>query len=410
MLATVRTYIEAHHLLEPDSRVVVALSGGVDSVCLLHLLCDLGYVVTAAHCNFHLRESESERDEAFVRNLCNDIHIPLFVRSFDTSGYAAEQGISVEMAAREQRYAWFEQLRQQHELGAICVAHHMNDQAETLLLNLKRGTGLRGLAGMKPKNGFIVRPLLCVTRRQIEAYAAEQHYPFVTDSTNANTTIRRNAVRAILAAASDTEIRHMALTAERMQQYDALLAALLHGETLPADTEPTLLYELLRPYGFNGSQAADMQAALTTSGKRFETEHFTAYTDHGELRVQSKKLRDTAPTLVRARRAIKTKECLPAATDDYALFDADTLPDRLMLRHWQDGDYFFPICNHGRARKKKLQDFFSDQKMSIREKNTTWLLCNADKPEEIIWVIGHRISDPYKITDKTQQVAELQIE
>ena len=230
MLNTVRTYIRSHRLLTEKARVLVALSGGADSVCLLHMLNDSGYLLTAAHCNFHLRGDESNRDEQFVQNLCENLRIPLHIKHFETETYAREHGISVEMAARELRYAWFEELCKEAGCEAIAVAHHMNDQAETLLLNLRRGTGFRGLEGMKPKNGRIIRPLLCLSRKQIETYCAENHYSFVTDSTNADTTIRRNAVRALLSSSSETEIAHMAHTAELMQQYDALLQAWYAGQ------------------------------------------------------------------------------------------------------------------------------------------------------------------------------------
>ena len=412
MLNTVRTYIRSHRLLTEKARVLVALSGGADSVCLLHMLNDSGYLLTAAHCNFHLRGDESNRDEQFVQNLCENLRIPLHIKHFETETYAREHGISVEMAARELRYAWFEELCKEAGCEAIAVAHHMNDQAETLLLNLRRGTGFRGLEGMKPKNGRIIRPLLCLSRKQIETYCAENHYSFVTDSTNADTTIRRNAVRALLSSSSETEIAHMAHTAELMQQYDALLHALLYGEEIPAESRNTLLYELLAPYGFNATQVENILAALPSSGKRFETADFTATVDHGELHITSKETEydATEPTIIRAVRPRMPKEHYPAAEDDFALFDADLLPAELTLRHWQEGDFFYPICNNGKAKRKKLQDFFSDEKLSLREKDRVWLVCNAEKPEEIVWIIGHRISDLYKINDNTQRVAELQTE
>lgn len=412
MLSTVRTYIQSHGLLSGSAPVLVALSGGADSVCLLHMLRELGYPVIAAHCNFHLRGEESDRDEQFVRTMCEALGVRLLVQSFSTTQYASEHGVSIEMAARELRYAWFEEQRKETGAEAICVAHHKNDQAETLLLNLKRGTGFRGLEGMKPRNGFIVRPLLCLTKAQIMAYCEAHHYPFVTDSTNADTRIRRNAIRALLESFTEQEIAHMAHTAELMQQYDLLLSAFLKNETVPRDAEPALLYELLSPYGFNAAQVEDIRAALPSSGKRFEATDFVATIDHGELHVSSKQTDTSAsePTIVRAVRPRMMKEHYPAATDDFALFDADLLPERLTVRHWREGDRFCPITNKGKAPKKKLQDFFSDLKLSVQEKNQVWLLCNQDNPEEIVWVIGLRISDNYKITPNTKRVAEIQIE
>ena len=423
MLNTVRTYIESHGLLAKEASVVVAVSGGADSVCLLHVLHDLGYSIVAAHCNFHLRGEESDRDEAFVRKLCKEQDIPLVVKHFATKEHAATTGISIEMAARELRYAWFEELREEHRCEAVCVAHHMNDQAETLLLNLQRGTGIRGLVGMKPKNGRIVRPMLCVTRTQIEAYAKEKGYLYVTDSTNADTSIRRNAIRALLATWTETEIAHMAHTAELMGEYDLLLQSLLRADSqvpkmMDSEAEKVLLYELLRPYGFNSTQVDNILATLPSSGQQFRTEHYTACIDHGKLRVSSNEgetavegqEEEVMPVLVRSVRAKKEKEHYPAASEEYALFDADLLPENLGLRHWIEGDSFLPICNHGKAQRKKLQDLFSDKKLSLHEKHAVWIVCDADKPTEIVWVVGHRISNKYKITEKTTRVVELQIE
>jgi len=196
LLRKVEKYISKHNLLQhTDQPVVVALSGGMDSVCLLHILHRLEYQLIAAHCNFHLRGEESERDMHFVENLCKTLGIPLYIKQFDTLTYAETRKLSVEMAARELRYSWFEQLLQEQNAQAIVVAHHESDQAETLLLNLCRGTGLKGLCGMHPKNGHIIRPLLEIAKKDIEAYITLNHISFVTDSTNTDTAIKRNEIR-----------------------------------------------------------------------------------------------------------------------------------------------------------------------------------------------------------------------
>ena len=420
MLQKVQAYVRARAINKEKAHVLVALSGGADSVCLLHVMVDLGYEVEAAHCNFHLRGDESDRDEAFVRALCETVktpsgeslHIPLYVKHFDTTAYAREHGVSIEMAARDLRYAWFEELRQQIGADVIAVAHHMNDQAETLLLNLRRGTGVHGLAGMKPVNGKIVRPLLCVTRREIEEYAQANGYRYVVDSTNSDTRIQRNAVRALLSSSTDAEIEHMAHTAELVQEYDSLLQALLWGTTIPKQSERTLLYELLAPYGFNATQVENILSALPSSGKHFEAENYTAEIDHGELHIRANATESDMekPVVLRAVRPRMPKEHFPDQEAMYALFDADHLPENLMLRHWKEGDSFLPIANKSKAVRKKLQDFFSNLKLSVSEKNRVWLLCNADKQEEIVWVVGYRISDPYKLTDATTRVAEIEVE
>ena len=254
MLKRVSTYIRQHGLLEKDKPVLVAISGGADSVALLDVLLRAEYRCIAAHCNFALRGPESDRDEAFVRDLCARMNVPLEVAHFDTQFYARAHHASIEVAARELRYRWFEEMAQQHGCQAVCVAHHQNDQAETLLLHLRRGTGLRGLCGMRPittnpmkPNGVpVVRPLLCTTRDYIEHYLRDKRgMEWVTDSTNSDTSITRNAIREQLKRYSKSDIEHMAQTAEYMQGYVDILDG---NDTREAGI--VRLYEGIREYGF----------------------------------------------------------------------------------------------------------------------------------------------------------------
>ncbi len=254
MLRRVSTYIRQRGLLDKNKPVLVAVSGGADSVGLLDVLVRAGYRCVAAHCNFHLRGEESNRDEAFVRELCRKMSVELEVAEFDTCAYAHALHISIEMAARELRYKWFDEVGIKYGCQAIAVAHHQNDQAETLLLNLKRGTGLRGLAGMRPispnpmvKEGLpIVRPLLCTTRDYIEHYLRDKRgLEWVIDSTNSDTTISRNAIREQLKNYSIAEIEHMAKTAEYIQGYIDILDG---RDTREAGI--ARLYENLRDCGF----------------------------------------------------------------------------------------------------------------------------------------------------------------
>lgn len=407
MLDRVKKYIQDNQLLPSHAKVIVGLSGGADSVALIYILRALGYACEAAHCNFHLRGEESVRDEHFAQQLCNQWNIPFHKIDFNTQEYASSHKLSIEMAARALRYDWFEQLRNTLPADAIAVAHHQSDQAETLLLNLKRGAGLKGLGGMRPKNGFVVRPLLCVTRREIEQFCQNEQLTYIVDSTNADTTIQRNAIREWLNQSEESDIRHMAETAQRMQAYRTLLDALFMGTPIPQETDETLLYELLAPYGFNGSQVTDILNALPSSGKRFETEHFVATIDHGKLTVSSVGIagEDKMPAYQQTIRKRKAQESFPTSQEWRALFDADKLPKQLSLRHWKEGDFFYPISS-GHAGKKKLQDFFSNQKLSLQEKEQIWLLAENDT---IVWVIGYRIDNRFKITEATTQVAEINI-
>lgn len=263
MLRRVLKYIRDKELLEKGDRVLVCVSGGADSVALLDVLQRGGYECVVAHCNFHLRGEESDRDERFVREVIGERlkakGEKLWVKDFDTVGYAQEKGISIEMAARELRYRWFAEVAAETGCKSIAVAHHQNDQAETVLLNLKRGTGIRGLCGMRAKSHLgarsqepgvktipIIRPLLCTTRDYIEHYLKDiRHLPWVDDSTNTDTSIKRNAIREQLKQYSKAEIEHIAATAEHMQGYVDWLEGRESQEAGRAK-----LYEELKDYGF----------------------------------------------------------------------------------------------------------------------------------------------------------------
>ena len=291
MLRRVSTYIRQRGLLEKDKPVLVAVSGGADSVSLLDVLLRAGYTCIAAHCNFHLRGAESDRDEAFVRELCTQLNVPLEVTHFDTHAYAKEHSVSIEVAARELRYAWFEEVAQQKGCQAVAVAHHQNDQAETLLLNLKRGAGIRGLAGMRPistnpmapEGVPVVRPLLCTTRDYIEHYLRDKrHLNWVTDSTNSDTTITRNAVREQLKQYSKAEIEHMAQTAEFMQGYIDILDG---KDTREAGV--ARLYEELRTYNFAEIDKIYDALQRGEGGKTFTSKTHQATIKKGKLCITS---------------------------------------------------------------------------------------------------------------------------
>lgn len=287
MIHRVQHFIKTEHLLAPVQPVLVCVSGGADSVALLDVLLQLGYPCIVAHCNFHLRGNESMRDQHFVEQLCEQLKVKLRIRDFDTTTYANEHRLSIEMAARELRYKWFDELARQEGCSAIAVAHHQNDQAETLLLNLKRGTGLRGLAGMRPMsanpvvdNGIpIIRPLLCTTRKYIEHYLRDKRQlPWVDDSTNTNTQFSRNAVRQQLNNYTDAEIENMAQTARHIQGYVDWLEK---QETDAA--KRTQLYEQLREYRFTEPEKIYDALQRGIGGKTFYSPTHTAIIRHGKL-------------------------------------------------------------------------------------------------------------------------------
>lgn len=427
MKQTVHAYIEQNKLLNPDGKVIVALSGGADSVALLHILLSLHYECMAAHCNFHLRGEESERDEQFVRSLCGEWRVPLHVRQFDTEAYARANRLSIEMAARDLRYAWFRELAAREQAQAVAVAHHADDQAETVLMNLVRGAGLRGMCGMPVRNGLVVRPLLCCTRKSIEDYLRTKQIPFVTDSTNTQTDYKRNKFRHIVLPMLEQinpgirqtlaeERDHFAGYRQMVQAYMEQAAARLVHQTdgrLHIDTagllrEPapeTVLYELLLPYGFNATQARQLHAALDgTPGKRFESPTHYAIKDRAEIiigrRTDCEEAKPTIKTNVRNRRPT---EIFPAADADVAFFDADKLRSPLSVRHWQAGDVFYPIGLKG---KKKISDFFTDCKLDVQQKQEVWLVLSG---KEVAWVAGHRIDERFKVGAETTRVAEVRL-
>lgn len=291
MLRRVSTYIRQRELLDKQQPVLVAVSGGADSVALLDVLLRAGYPCIVAHCNFHLRGAESDRDEAFVKDLCAKMGVKLLTTDFETTVYAQEHGVSVEMAARELRYTWFAQIAKEEGCQAVAVAHHQNDQAETLLLNLRRGAGLRGLAGMrpisanpiKPESKPIVRPLLCTTRDYIEHYLRDKRgLNWVTDSTNSDTSITRNAIREQLKSYSKAEIEHMAQTAEYMQGY----VDILDGKD-SREAGIVKLYEEIREYGFAEIDKIYDALQRGEGGKTFTSKTHKATIKKGKLCVTS---------------------------------------------------------------------------------------------------------------------------
>ena len=307
MLRRVQKYIRDKELLEKGDRVLVCVSGGADSVALLDVLQRGGYECVVAHCNFHLRSEESDRDERFVKEVIGERlkakGEKLWVKDFDTVGYAQEKGISIEMAARELRYRWFAEVAAETGCKAIAVAHHQNDQAETVLLNLKRGTGIRGLCGMRAKSHLgarsqepgvktipIIRPLLCTTRDYIEHYLKDiRHLPWVDDSTNTDTSIKRNAIREQLKHYTKAEIEHIAATAEHMQGYVDWLEGRESQEAGRAK-----LYEELKDYGFAEIDKIYDALQKGVGGKIFHSATHQAEIRKGKIVVE--KIIDTNQT------------------------------------------------------------------------------------------------------------------
>ena len=409
----VEKFIDQKSLFERCDKVLVALSGGADSVALLRVLHALGYQCECAHCNFHLRGEESNRDEAFVQQLCQKFDIPLHVTHFDTTDYAHTKRISIEMAARELRYQWFETLRQSIGAKVIAVAHHRDDSVETFLLNLIRGTGINGLKGIAPKNGYVVRPLLQESRENILDYLQHLNQDYVTDSTNLQDEYMRNKIRLnllpLMKELNPSVSESIAATTERLadaaliynKEREMAIQRVMKGEkvisisALLDETAPSsLLFELLHPYGFNSSQIKDIyQSLFGQSGRRFHSSQWEVLRDRDSLILHSFSGEETdhvPPTLTYETVDI-TPEFIILRDKHIACLDADKVTLPLTVRKWQVGDKFTPLGMKG---KKNVSDYLTDRKFTLFQKGHQYVACQGDK---IVWLIGERIDNAYRI-------------
>ena len=435
MLNRFQAYINRYHLIAEGDRLILALSGGIDSMVLADLLLKSKMSFVVAHCNFHLRGEESDGDEQFVRDYAGRNGIRCYVKHFDTEQYAAEQGVSIEMAARDLRYAWFEELRQQLGYDKIAVAHHADDQAETFFINLLRGAGLRGLKGMQPQNGVIIRPLLWASREQIREYAIENQILWREDHTNAESDYLRNKIRNQLLPVFDElhpearqglykSLEHLAsenelyreLLKEKLAQLvksDGETQSLPHTSHLIPHTSFQLIFEWLRQYNFNTDQCRFIFDAMETGiGNKYYSPTHQLIIGRNELQLSEiKPVADeefqieageeeiVSPIHLRFSKFGKTANFVLDKSSQVAQLDFDKLKFPLTLRHWRHGDRFHPLGMKG---SKLLSDFFVDQKFTERQKSSVWLLTSSDG--DIVWMVGWRIDDRFKVTNETKNI------
>lgn len=439
MLNKVADFIGKHQLLSHDGLHLVALSGGADSVALLLILRRLGYRIEAAHCNFHLRGEESDRDEDFVKSLCKKLEIPLHVIHFDTEEYASIHQVSIEMAARDLRYGYFRQLCQDLGAASVCVAHHRDDAVETLLMNLLRGSGIHGLTGIRPKNGLIVRPLLCVSREEIEDYLHSIGQDYVTDSTNLVDDVVRNKIRLRVlpllkeinpkAAENIFKTSRYLFEAERIinQSIDNQKVRLIQGnpdsflqtvsipQLLRLPSPEIFLYEWLAPYGFNTTQTEQISSQLTgESGREFLTSTHTLVIDRETLilvplQPPMKTIKIPEEGRYRYNEEIcfdvsLTNEISISKSDDCITLDAATVHFPLTVRPVQTGDRFCPFGMEGH---RLVSDFLTDCKRSLIDKRRQLVV--TDRDGQIIWVVGLRSDNRFKVTEKTLEIIRLTI-
>jgi tRNA(Ile)-lysidine synthase len=432
----VKNFINNKALLTGKAPVIVAISGGADSVALLAVLNALGYECVAAHCNFHLRGEESMRDMEHVRTIAAQLNVSLQIKDFNVHEQMRLTGQSIEMACRDLRYAWFRQLLADHHAQAIAVGHHREDQVETFMLNLLRGTGIAGLTGMAPSAANVVRPLIECSRAEIEQYLTQRGLNFITDSSNAQNDYKRNKLRNIIipsieqhfTGASDAILATMSHLSDNKLFYDyavnALSAPFVDAsgsinidalrKTLPLQVARMLLFEMLKPHGFNITHIANMLNASATA--TFVSPTHTAELSRGMLSIVINTDVDNSQNAhkVTLDNNIDTPihisisehniaQFAPKRNNNIIYLDAEALSNDPVfeLRHWQQGDTMQPF---GMAGSKLLSDIFADAKLSAAQKREVWILTRNG---EILWVIGLRASQHFAVNAQTKTYLQL---
>jgi tRNA(Ile)-lysidine synthase len=434
--AAFQEYIKKENLFSPTDRLLLAVSGGVDSVVLCYLCKESGYDFSIAHCNFGLRGAESEGDELFVSGLAARLDVPIHIRKFDTSEYASKNRLSIQVAARELRYEWFNDLSDATESNYILTAHHSDDNIETMLMNFFKGTGLNGLKGILPKNGRVIRPLLFATKEIIRDYAVEYNLDFREDSSNSSDKYTRNYFRNELIPGiekvfpqvkenlQENLLRFREIHAVYQAAVDVIKKSLLERKgnevlipVLKISKTPgykSVLFEILSDFHFTPGQLKDALKLLhADSGKYIVSSTHRILRNRKWLIISPITVTDTSifvldnleTDLVFPAGVLSFVTCKKPATISPDPFDIQVnaagikLP--LLVRKWKQGDYFYPL---GMQKKKKLSRFLIDQKRSLSEKENTWVV-ESDK--RIIWIVGQRIDDRFKVNDQSDEVLNI---
>ena len=435
MLPKLQNHLSQNLTFLKDKKLLLAVSGGIDSVVLVHLLKQLQLDIYIAHCNFNLRGEESNGDEAFIRDFAHKNNIKIFVTNFNTKAFAADNKVSIQIAARQLRYLWFNELLEQNQLDYLLTAHHLDDSIETFLINFTRGTGLEGLTGIPQQNDRVVRPLLPFTRSEIEAYAKENNITWREDSSNASDKYLRNKLRhdvvPILKLLNPSFTDSFTQTVNYLQQAQSLIqdAAILVYKEVVTEREgqkhinipqikrlpnyKAYLYQWLSPFGFT---AWDDIYNLTEAqpGKFVLSSGFRLLKDREVLILEplledNRAVYEIAQNMQQTTNPIGLKLQIVEAIDEIStknviFVNNELIKFPLFVRKWQEGDYFYPLGMNGL--KKKVSKYFKDEKMSLSEKENTWLLCSEN---QIIWVIGRRADNRFKTNENTTQILKIEL-
>ncbi|MBE98936.1 MAG: tRNA lysidine(34) synthetase TilS [Flavobacterium sp.] len=435
MLNQLRHHLQQNLPFLQNSKLLLAVSGGIDSIVMATLFKTLGYEIALAHCNFRLRGSESDGDDSFVNTFAEKNNIPVHTTRFDTVSFASDNKVSIQMAARQLRYSWFNELLEKHGYDYLLTAHHLDDQIETFLINFTRGTGLEGLTGIPQQNGRVVRPLLPFSRIEIEQYAQELGLEWREDSSNTSDKYLRNKLRhdivPVLKKLNKDFGKSFASTTEHLQQSLSLVqdAAVMVYKEVVTEKEnqkhinlqqllrlpnyKAYLYKWLHPFGFTAWH--DIYSLVETQpGKYIFSEGFRLLKDRDVMILEPISSETDAIYTIEEGQEI-VSEPVSLRLQQIGELPKDMLKNGiyvnkqlikfpLFVRKWQEGDYFYPFGMNGR--KKKGSKFFKDEKMSLPDKENTWLLCSAN---DVVWIIGQRADERFKVTEQTTQILNIQL-
>ena len=428
------------HLASRKKTCLLTVSGGLDSTVMCELFYRAGFPFAVAHCNFNLRGKESDGDEQLVRVLAAKYKVDVFVKSFPTKQYAEEKSLSIQLAARELRYAWFEELRKQHQYALVATAHHLNDNIETIIYNLIKGTGIRGLRGIPVKQGHIIRPMLFAARHEIEAFQKEHQIAYREDSSNADDKYTRNKIRHLLIpfmkeinpALEKTFATKIDLFTQLEDLYEKEVSKPVKGLFLERKNDiyipiaklkktknaDTVLFEYLKEHSFNTQQVEDILASLDgLTGRQFVTAQARLIKDRRFLILSKIEQHDFTTALIQQNdtevllganqlklTVLKSDEVKISPDKNAAFLDLSKLEFPLIVRHWKQGDYFYPFGM--KMKKKKLKKFFTDQKVNLTQKETVWVI---ESNQKIVWVAGHRTDERFKVLPGTKEVLRMQL-